>query len=102
MTVDLKANEVVLKASDSKQLIDEKKIKGKLIITNQRIYFKTSEKNDTHHDMEIIPGNIKEVIYFNFMKIFPTGLNLIMRDGISSKFLIGKRNDFGLMINKMY
>ncbi len=40
--------------------------------------------------MEIKPGNIKEVIYFNFMKIFPTGLNLIMR------------NDFGLMINKMY
>ncbi len=102
MTVDLKANEVVLKASDSKQLIDEKKVKGKLIITNQRIYFKTIEKNDTHHDMEIIPGNIKEVIYFNFMKIFPTGLNLIMRNGISSKFLIGKRNDFGLMINKMY
>ena len=102
MTVDLKANEVVLKAGDSKQLIDEKKIKGKLIITNQRIYFKTYEKDDILHDMEIIPGNIKEILYFNFMKIFPTGLNLIMRDGISSKFLIGKRNDFGLMINKMY
>lgn len=102
MTIDLKANEVVLKASDSKQLVDEKKIKGKLIITNQRIYFKTFEKNDTHYDMEIMPGSIMEVIYFNFMKIFPTGLNLIMKNGLSNKFLVGKRNDFGLMINKMY
>ena len=102
MIVDLKANEVVLKASDSKQLIDDKKVKGKLIITNQRIYFKTIEKIDTHHDMEIMPGNIREVLYFNFMKIFPTGLQLIMQNGISSKFLIGKRDAFGLMINKMY
>jgi len=102
MTVDLKANEVVLKAGDSKHLVDDKKVRGKLIITNQRIYFKPVGINNNQHDMEIVPQNIKEVIYFNFKKIFPTGLNLVMKNGLCNKFLISKRNHFGMMINKMY
>jgi hypothetical protein len=40
MTVKLNANEVVLKAGDTNQVINDNKIEGKLIVTNQRIYFK--------------------------------------------------------------
>ena len=40
MTVKLYANEVVLKAGDTNQVKENKTIEGKLIVTNQRIYFK--------------------------------------------------------------
>ena len=41
MTVKLNSNEVVLKAGDTNQIIDNKTVNGKLIVTNQRIYFKS-------------------------------------------------------------
>ncbi len=41
MTVKLNPNEVVLKAGDTNQVFDNKTIEGKLIVTNQRIYFRT-------------------------------------------------------------
>ncbi len=41
MTVKLNANEVVLKAGDTNQVIDNNTVEGKLIVTNQRLYFKT-------------------------------------------------------------
>jgi hypothetical protein len=41
MSVKLNANEVVLTAGDTNQVIDNYKIAGKLIVTNQRIYFRT-------------------------------------------------------------
>ena len=45
MTVKLYANEVVLKAGDTNQVIDNNTIEGKLIVTNQRLYFKTLDEN---------------------------------------------------------
>jgi len=41
MTVKLYPNEVVLKAGDTNQVIENNTVDGKLIVTNQRIYFKT-------------------------------------------------------------
>ena len=41
MTVKLNANEVVLKAGDTNQVIENNTIEGKLIVTNQRLFFKT-------------------------------------------------------------
>jgi len=47
MVIPLKANEVVIKAGDSSYLDDAEKICGKLILTNQRIYFITSNGHIT-------------------------------------------------------
>ena len=41
MIVKLNPNEVVIKADDTYQVIDNNTIEGKLIVTNQRVYFKT-------------------------------------------------------------
>ena len=41
MVVDLKANEVVTKAGDAQFYAPESQVRGKLILTNQRIYFKS-------------------------------------------------------------
>ena len=38
MTVNLYANEVVIKAGDTIKTVDDNKIAGKLIVTNQRIF----------------------------------------------------------------
>lgn len=102
MVVDLKANELVLKAGDSNLCADESTIDGKLILTNQRVYFKTKNENFAHFNMEILPSQIKEIIYFNTLKIFPNGLNIILKEGTELKFKIGDRNSWGQALNRIY
>ena len=102
MVVPLKANEVVVKAGDSTYLAEAEKVGGKLILTNQRIYFRTSNGHADKYDMEILPSNIREVIFFSTMKIKHNGLNVVMKTGEELRFTVKKRNEIGEMINKMY
>ena len=102
MVVNLKANEIVIKAGDTEHCFDENKVSGKLIVTNQRIYFLTKNPDCSAHNLEILPEQIKEVIFYNTKKIFPNGLNLITKAGEQLRFILKKRNAFGELINKMY
>ncbi len=102
MVVDLKANELVLKAGDSNYFADKKNVDGKLILTNQRVYFKTKENDNSGYNLEILPSDIKEILYFNTMKLFPNGLNIILKEGKQFKFKIKKRNSWGKVLNRIY
>jgi hypothetical protein len=102
MVIPLKANEVVVKAGDTTYLANAEKVSGKLILTNQRIYFRASNGHGDQYNLEILPSEIMEVIFFNTKKILPTGLNVVMKSGEEKKFSLKKRNEMGSMINKMY
>ncbi len=102
MVIPLKANEVVVKAGNSMLLSSSEKVGGKLILTNQRIYFIASNGHAGKYDLEILPEEILEVIFFNTRKIFPHGLNVVLKSGKQRKFSLKKRNEIGTMINKMY
>ncbi len=102
MTVKLNANEVVLKAGDTKQVIDNNTIEGKLIVTNQRLYFKTLSDEMNRFNLEILFDNILEVIYFSKGLFSVKGLNIVTRDGKSHSFPLKKRDEMGQLINKMY
>jgi len=103
MTVKLNANEVVLKAGDTNQVIDNNTVEGKLIVTNQRIYFKTLNEETEKFNLEILFDNIKEVIYYSNGLLFGVkGLNVVTRDGRSLVFPLKKRDEIGQLINKMY
>ena len=54
MTVKLKPNEVVLKAGDTSQVIDKTTVAGKLIVTNQGLYFKTLMNETEKFNLEIL------------------------------------------------
>lgn len=103
MTVKLNPNEVVLKAGDTNQLIDNNVINGKLIVTNQRIYFRTISSEWEKFNIEILFENIREVIYYSKGFLFPEkGLNVITVDGRNHAFPLKKRDEIGSLINKMY
>jgi len=102
MVIPLKANEVVVKAGDSIYLVDSEKVGGKLILTNQRIYFKASNGFAERYDLEILPTDILEVIFFNTRKFLRNGLNVVMKSGEERKFSLKNRNEIGTIINKMY
>ncbi|HRW62625.1 MAG TPA: GRAM domain-containing protein [Bacteroidales bacterium] len=102
MVVDLKANELVLKAGDSNYFASDKQVNGKLILTNQRVYFRTLSNEDSQYNLEIMPNQIQEILYFNTLKIFPNGLNIILKEGKELKFKIGNRNDWGKTLNRIY
>jgi hypothetical protein len=102
MVVDLKANEMVIKATDSCHLTDEDTVNGKFIVTNQRIYFISKNNDHNCYNREIMPDEIKEVIYIKGQKLFSKGLNLVTKEGDNYKFVMKKRSDFGKLINSMY
>lgn len=102
MTVKLNANEVVLKAGDTNQIVDNKTVDGKLIVTNQRIYFKPLADDTKIFNLEILFENILEVIFYNKGLFMVKGLNIITRDGRSYAFPLKKRDEIGQLINKMY
>jgi hypothetical protein len=101
MTVDLYANEVVIKAGDTTKTIGNNKIPGKLIVTNQRIYFKALEQVNESHNLEILPDTIREVIFFGGM-FSSKGLNVVTTDGYTHTFPLKKRDEIGQLINSMY
>lgn len=102
MTVKLNANEVVLKAGDTNQVIDNTTIEGKFIVTNQRIYFKAIREELDKFNLEILFENILEVVYFSRGLFSAKGLDVVTRDGRTFSFPLKKRDEFGLLINKMY
>jgi hypothetical protein len=102
MTVKLYPNEVVLNADDTNQLIDNLKVDGKFIVTNQRIYFRPTDQNHQGFNLEILFDNILEVIFYGKGLFATKGLNLVTRDGLSFSFPLKKRDELGMLINKMY
>jgi hypothetical protein len=102
MTVKLNPNEVVIKAGDTNQVVGNDTIEGKLIVTNQRLYFKTLNAETERFNLEIMFENILEVIYFSRGLFSVKGLNVITRDGRCISFPLRKRDEFGQLINRMY
>ena len=104
MKVNLKPNEVITKAGDANHFINggNEKVKGKLILTNQRLYFLTKTAEEVEFNKEILPTDIEEIMFFNSLKIMPNGLSIITKEGNDLRFLVKKRNEWGKMINKIY
>jgi len=101
MKIDLKPNEMVVKAGDSKYL-NGQKVPGKLIITNQRIYFVTLEQQYVKYNQTVEPSNIREVIPFKTGMFSSNGLNIVTKDGNELLFTVKQRSAWERMINKMY
>jgi hypothetical protein len=101
MTVKLNPNEIVLKAGDTNQIVDNQKVDGKLIVTNQRIYFKTL-RDDARFNLEILFENILEVIFYSKGLLMVKGLNIVTRDGKNYLFPLKRRDEIGQLINRMY
>ena len=102
MVVDLKANEVVTKAGDVQFYAPESQVKGKLILTNQRIYFKSIDSTLNDYNMEILPSDIRELMYFKTKMFLQNGLNLVTRNGMQLRFVVKNRDSWSQMINRMY
>jgi hypothetical protein len=101
MKIDMNPNETVIKAGDSDHVSNGANIKGKLILTNQRIYFKPEANGQTHPDLQIRPDEIKDVMFFNNRLLFSSGLNIITKDGAENKFLVRNRSDWSELIVRM-
>jgi hypothetical protein len=101
MKIDLKPNEQVLKAADT-HYMNGNKVEGKLILTNQRIYFKSKNKSNSDVNMEIIPVDIKEVIPFKTGFFSNNGLNIIKKNGKELNFKIKDRDTWCKLVNQMY
>lgn len=102
MTVKLNENEFVLQAGDTNQVVDNNTITGKLIVTNQRIYFMTEKEETEKFNLEILFDNIREVIYYTKGVFSVNGLNVVTIDGKYHSFPLKNRDEIGHLINKMY
>jgi hypothetical protein len=101
MKIDLKPNELVVKAGDS-YFLNGKDVTGKLIVTNQRLYFEAIDLADKNYNQEIQPSNIREVLPFKTSFFKSDGLNIVTKEGEEIKFKVKNRKSWELLINKMY
>lgn len=101
MKIDLKSNEVVIRATDTLHSSGASETKGKLIMTNQRIYFKSLSNQTAKHDLELLPGEIKDILLYNILRIIPRGLDLVTTDGRKLRFAMKKRNEWCRYIASM-
>ena len=60
MKIDMNPNEMVIKAGDGSHVSNGNTIKGKLILTNQRLYFKPENNGQIPAGVEIWPDDIKD------------------------------------------
>jgi len=101
MKIDMNPNEMVIKAGESNHVFNGGTVKGKLILTNQRIYFKPETNGHPHADIEILPEDIKDVMFYNNRLFFSNGLNIVTKNGAENKFLLKKRSDWSELIVRM-
>jgi hypothetical protein len=102
MKLVLKPNEMILMAGNSNLLHPDKQVPGKLIVTNQRIYFITLKDEHRHCDKEIMPEEIRDLIYFKTNWLLPLGIKIITKNGTEHPFLVKKRNEWSKLITKMF
>jgi hypothetical protein len=100
MNVQLNPNEIVLKACDSKFHTDPEVLGGKLILTNQRVFFTIPET--ISEDISIWPTAIKEIIHFSTGIFSNNGMKIVMKDGNDLRFTLKDRDQWTRLINKMY
>lgn len=101
MVAKLKPNEVVIKAGDSVHQADSFSIKGKLILTNQRLYFKRHESSSDEYLLEVLPAEIQDVVYYKSGWFSDNGLQIQTKDGRKLSFVMKNRSDWGEMIARM-
>ncbi|MBN2480483.1 MAG: hypothetical protein JXB19_01985 [Bacteroidales bacterium] len=102
MKITLQPNEMIIRAGNSNLLLNGQKINGKLIATNQRIYFKTIREDYRQNDREIMPGEISELHFFNTMWVLPNGMNIKTKNGGEIHFEVNNRSEWAKIITKMY
>lgn len=101
MVAKLKPNEVVIKAGDSVHKSDNSEVKGKLILTNQRLYFKQEGSGSEEYMLEVLPTEIKDVICCKSGWFSNNGLQILTNDGRELHFVMKNRAGWGEMIARM-
>jgi hypothetical protein len=102
MKPKMNPNEVVIKACESKHYGNNPTRKGKLVLTNQRLFFWPSESEKNLSLLEIWPKDIFELHFFNTLILIPNGINIITKDGNHNMFRVKERSAWSQMINQMY
>jgi hypothetical protein len=102
MKLILQPNETIIMAGNSKMRHSALEVQGKLIVTNQRIYFRTLKEGCRGWDREITPSEIRDLIYFNTFWLIPNGMKIITRNGDENQFIVSNRNAWAKLITRMY
>jgi len=102
MKLVLQPNEMILMAGSSQLYHSDQQVNGKLIVTNQRIYFKTLVEGHKGCDREIMPQEISDLVFFNTRWLLPFGMTIITKNGIEHQFIVRNRNEWAKLITRMY
>jgi len=102
MKLVLQPNEMIIRAGNSSLRHRDLQVQGKLIVTNQRIYFKSLTDLHRNCDREITPAEIRELMFFNTLWLIPNGMNIITKNGDEILFTVKNRSEWAKLITKMY
>jgi hypothetical protein len=102
MKLVLQPNEMIIRAGNSNLRQRDQQIQGKLIVTNQRIYFKSLTEDFRNCDREITPSEIRDLMFFNTLWLIPNGMNIVTKNGDEIHFTVKNRSEWAKLITRMY
>jgi hypothetical protein len=102
MKLVLQPNEMIIRAGNSNLRHLDQQVQGKLIVTNQRIYFKSLTEVHRNCDREIVPAEISDLMFFNTLWLIPNGMNIVTKNGDEIQFTVKNRTEWAKLITRMY
>jgi hypothetical protein len=90
--VDVPEGETLIKEDGANHFKGAEAVGGKLILTNQRLIFRSHSFNIQNHEENILLSRIKEVSSFKTLGMVPNGLKVLLDTSEEHRFVIDNRS----------
>jgi len=97
--VELNENEIVRCVGLAVLFQGKERFRGKLLLTNKRLRFKSDTKNNKFVETQLGLDEIKEVSSRNSAVLFHDRMSVLNKNGESVEFLVGIGDDWLTKIN---
>ncbi len=91
----------VIYAGGANHIKNREAIGGKLYLLSNRLQFKSHNFNRQNHESSIAIDQIKEMRFYNTLWIVPNGLEIVLQDRQTEKFVVNNRQIWREEIEKI-
>ena len=96
----LQQGDEILYADRANHIYKGEALGGMLYLLKDRLQFKAHNFNVQNQTVAIALSEIKEIQFYNTLRIIPNGLKLLMPDGETARFVVNNRKQWKEQIEK--
>lgn len=100
MPLELETGEKILREGAANRLVNRIGVGGWLYLTNRKLVFRPHKFNFQVHEISLPLAKIAATAPAQAMGIFPTGLNITLKDKTTEKFVVESRSEWREQISR--